>query len=409
VRKLSRLLLPLLILGAGITVFNTLKATRPEQPTATIEERVWRVAVEQARLQTLSPQLVLYGRVETPDLLKVAASRPARVAEVPVREGQRVAAGGLLVRLDERDFLPALHQAQARVAELQAEVESERIRHDNDLRGLEQDRKLLEIARNGVERAERLKKQRVGSDSELDETREALARQSLAVSNRERDIAAHPARLAALEARLRSARAQVAEIELDLERSRVTAPFDGVVTGVAVTVGDQVREDAVLLRFYAVADLEVRARVPAPYQSEIAAALAAGDGLAARAPAGAAEIRLRLERLSGEAQPSGVDGLFAVEEGGDALRLGQLLELRLERPPRAGVTPVPFEAVYGGERLYKLVDGRMRGVRVEPLGGWSEDGEERLLVRSPELAAGDLVVVTHMPNAVDGLRVEAVR
>jgi len=410
VRKLLKFLLPLLILSIGIAVFKTLKATRPERPAARIEERVWRVEVESLNLRTLAPQLVLYGRIETPDLLKAAASRPARVAEVAVREGQRVAAGALLVKLDERDFLPQLRQAQAQVAELEAQIESERIRHDNDVHALEQERKLLELARNGVGRAQRLKKQRVGSDSDLDSAEEALARQTLAVSSRERDIADHPARMGSLMARLESARARLDEIELDLERANVTAPFDGVVTGVEVTVGDQVKQDAVLLRLYSIANLEVRARIPAPHQSEIAAALAASEPLSAETLAGGVPIRLRLERLSGEAQPSGTDALFAVEEGGEALRLGQMLELRLERPPREGVATIPFEAVYGGDRVYKLEDGRMRGIRVETIGGWLDgDGDERLLVRSEALAAGDRVVVTHMPNAIDGLRVEAVR
>jgi hypothetical protein len=30
-------------------------------------------------------------------------------------------------------------------------------------------------------------------------------------------------------------------------------------------------------------------------------------------------------------------------------------------------------------------------------------------VRSPELVAGDRIVVTHMPNAIDGLRVDAIQ
>ena len=120
-------------------------------------------------------------------------------------------------------------------------------------------------------------------------------------------------------------------------------------------------------------------------------------------------MRLRLVRLAGEAKASGVDGLFAVEGGLEQLRLGQMISLRLERPARDGIVAVPFQAVYGGDRLYTLVDGRMRGITVEPLGGWANgDGDERLLVHAPELTAGDLVVVTHMPNAVDGLRVEAV-
>ena len=68
---------------------------------------------------------------------------------------------------------------------------------------------------------------------------------------------------------------------------------------------------------------------------------------------------------------------------------------------------MPFRAVYGGDRLYKLVDGRMVGVTVDSLGGRvDDDGNEQLLVHSPELRDGDLIVTTHMPNAMDGLRVE---
>jgi len=182
-----------------------------------------------------------------------------------------------------------------------------------------------------------------------------------------------------------------------------------VVSGVEVTAGDQVKQDAVLLQLYSLHRLEVRARIPAPFQEEIGVALAAGTRLRASADLGDSRIPLRLDRLAGEAQPSGVDGLFAVEDGFDLLRLGQMLSLRLVRPPRSDTVALPFQAVYGGGRIYKLVDGRMRGIQVESLGGIDDGNGERLLVRSGELGAGDEVVVTHMPNAIDGLRVEAIR
>lgn len=466
--KLLKLLLPLLILALAIGVFAYLRATRPQKPVAASEERVWRVAVEPARPGRLAPQLVLYGRVETPDLLKVAAAGPARVAEVAVRDGQRVAAGDLLVHLDDRDFLPALRQAEAAVAELEALVQSEILRHARDLTALEQERKLLDLAQAGVERAERLKTQRAGSDADLDAAEQAVAQQRLAVNQRERDLADHPARLAALEARLASARAKVADIALDLERSVVRAPFAGLVAGVEVTTGDQVKADAQLLRLYALADLEVRARIPAPYQAEIGTALAAGEDLRAWADLGglATPLPLRLERLAGEAQASGADGLFRVFAGAEALRLGQVVELRLERPAREGLVAVPAAAVQGGNRLYRVEAGRLRGLPVEVVGTWlptatarapapettiaepgpsgnamagtgaaadadagqgaSVDGnagwgapaalaptagsgeEERLLVHSPALRKGDAILVTPLPNALEGLRVEVV-
>jgi HlyD family secretion protein len=403
-------LVPFLIVAGGLVAFKHLKDTRPVQEAAKVQERVWQVEVERVAPGLLAPELALYGRVETPDLLKMAASGQARVAEVAARDGDRVGKGQLLVRLDERDFLPALHQAQAEVAELRAEIESEKNRFESDRKALEQDQQLLAIANDGVERARRLTKQRVGSETDLDKAEETLARQALALNDREKSIDDHPARLAALEARLKRAQARLADIQLDFERAEVRAPFAGVVTGVEVTAGDQVKQDAVLLQLYSPDRLEVRARIPAPFQEEIGVALAAGTQLEASADLDDTRIPLRLDRLAGEAQPSGVDGLFAVEDGFDLLRLGQMLSLRLVRPPRSDAVALPFQAVYGGGRIYKLVDGRMRGIQVESLGGIDDgNGGERLLVRSPELGTGDEVVVTHMPNAIDGLRVEAIR
>jgi HlyD family secretion protein len=188
----------------------------------------------------------------------------------------------------------------------------------------------------------------------------------------------------------------------------VRAPFDGIITGVEVSVGDQVAKGAVLVTLFALDGVEVRARVPAPYQAELVQALADAGTLSAETRLGDLGLELALERISGEADPSGVDGLFRVVGDPTTLRLGQTLALRLQRPARDNVVAVPFRAVYGGGRIYKLVDGRMQGVDVESLGELASNGtaDERLLVRSPEIKRGDLIVTTHMPNAIEGLRVE---
>lgn len=407
-RKFFKIILPVLVLAIGFTIFRGLQATRPEQPPPEIRERVWRVAVTAAEPRDLAPELTLYGRVQTPDLLRIAASAQARVAAVPVRDGERVAAGDLLVQLDERDLLPPLRRVEAEIAELEAEIESERNRRETDRLALVEEEKLLAIARNALARANRLESQRLASDAEVDAAEETLARQALAVSAREMTINDHPARLAALEARLQQATQERATLALDYERSRVEAPYDGIVTGVEVTVGDQVGRDDVLLRLYSLDSIEIRARIPAPYSPEVRQALANGP-LEAHIERGGEQIALRLVRLAGQAHPSGVDGIFVIDGRTDALRLGQLVTIRLELVARSDVVVLPFAAVYDGQRIYELVDGRMLGVRVETLGSVRKaDGTDGLLVRSPEIAAGDSIIVTHMPNAVEGLRVEAV-
>jgi len=409
VRRIAKFLLPVLILAAAIGIFRILKATKPEQEPPRVSERVWRVEVERIEPRRLAPELTLYGRVETPDLLKATASAAAWVTEVAVRDGDRVAAGDLLVRLDQRDFVPRIAQVEAEIADLKAQIDSEQNRVQTDRLALEQEKRLLELARASVERQERLKTQKVGAEQALDEAKQALAMQALGVSKREMGIADHPARLRALKARLDSAEARLTQLKLEYDRATMRAPYDGIVTGVEVTEGDQVAKGAVLARMYALESLEVRARIPAPYQDELIAALSGGEPLTARARMGGRTVDLVLERLAGEADPSGVDALFRVAGDPLALRLGQMLTLRLARPAREEAVPVPFPAVYGGDRLYVVEDGRMRGVDVEELGGSvGPDGVERLLVSSPQLSAGDLVVTTHMPNAMDGLRVEVI-
>ncbi len=408
-KRLIAVLLPLLILGVGFGTFQYLKQTRPERPPAAITERVWRVAAETVEPRRLAPSLELYGRVQTPDLLRAAASAPARVARVLVREGERVEPGQLLIELDQRDFGLRLAQALAQIDELAAQLESDRIRHRTDLAALEHEQTLLALAEDGVKRALQLTQQRAGSQTDLDAAEQERARQSLAVSNREMSIADFPARQRALESRLAGAQARFDEIALEQERSRVLAPYAAIIASVSVTAGDQVRKDDVLLTLYALDSLEVRARIPAPFQAELSTALQTEGQLPAVATVGEHQLRLTLERLAGEASASGIDGLLAVEDEAGLLRAGQMIALRLDRPARDAAVAVPFGAVYGGDRVYKYEDGRMKGVTVRSLGGWlTADGEERLLVQASELAAGDRLIVTHMPNAIDGLRVELV-
>ncbi len=398
----------MMVLALGIGAFHVLKHTKSVQAPPAVQERIWRVEAERASPSRLAPELTLYGRVETADLLRAAASAPAWVTEVAVRDGDRVAAGDMLVRLDDRDFLPRIEQARAQIAELEAQIDSERNRYETDRLALEQERRLLELARDAVARQERLKRQRVGAEQALDEAEQAAVQQALAVSNREMSLADHPTRLRGLQARLASNRARLEELELEYERATIRAPYDGMVTGVDVTAGDQVARGEVLVRMFALDSLQVRARIPAPYQAELVAALREQGQLPAIAEPGDRALTLVLDRIAGEAGPSGVDGLFHVSGDPFALRLGQMLTLRLERPARDDVVAVPFRAVYGGGRIYKLEGGRMVGVDVATLGERRSgaDAQARLLVRSPELRRGDLIVTTHMPNAIDGLRVE---
>lgn len=400
-----RKILPLLIVLAGIAVFALLKATRPEPAAVTATERSWRVAVQEVELATRVPVLALYGEVAAPDQQRITATLAGRVAEKSVSDGVRVHKGDLLLALDEADIGPAMDQARSQVADLEAQVRSEDVRYQNDQKALKSEKAILENARRQHERVRSLVDRNLASRENLEAATDGLARAELTVTSRERAIDEHPARLQSLEAKLTQARANLASVELDSDRARVRAPFEGVVTDVQVAVGDQVSPNQALFTLYPLAGLEVRARVPQVFQAELMAALERGEKLMAQSDDGQP---FRLARFAGLSDAAGTEAVLELQGEPGALRPGALRALTLERPARDNTIAVPFSTIYGADSVYIMTDdNRMQRVPVQRIGeALSENGERRLLIASDQLRPGMRLITTHLPNAITGLKVE---
>ena len=386
-------LLPFVILAVAIGGFMLLKATRPVPPAITPQERVWHIETLTVQPADLRPTLTLYGRIETPDRVRASSPVSGRVLEVLVRDGERVEAGQVLARLDPRDLEPRLTQARA-------DVEREKVRYKSDQAALAQERRLLSLAADGLKRAEQIQAQKLGSQASTDAAREQYARAQLAVTLREQALAEHPARLAQLESRL-------AEAQRDATRGEITAPFAARIGAVEVAAGDQVQPNQTLLTLYPSNAIYLRAKVPATQSEELRAALLRGEELIATADFGGKTLRARLERLSGEADARGVDALLRLDDP-TGVPTGAFVNALLERPLALDVIALPFSALHGGDRIYLVRDGRLQGVTVQRVGELRVDGESRVLLRSNQIAPGDTVMTTHLPNAIDGLAVTGI-
>ncbi|MFN3986167.1 MAG: efflux RND transporter periplasmic adaptor subunit [Rhodocyclaceae bacterium] len=388
-----RRLLALVILAAAIGGFLWLKASRPVPPPVEPRERVWRIAAETFSPEALSPTLTLYGRIEAPDRVRSAAPVAGRIDELRVRDGDRVSAGQVLLRMDERDLQPRLAQARA-------EVERERIRARADRDALVQERTLLQLAETKLARFDRLTSARLGTETAADQAREEVSRARLAVTLREQAIAEHPARLVQLESRLE-------EAERDAARGEVTAPFDARVGKVEVAAGDQVQAGQTLLALYPSGELYLRARLPVVHVTELRDALARGERLPARLTFGGLRLEATLVRIAGEADARGVEVLLRLDDDA-TVPVGAFVDAELQRPRAEGVLALPFAALHGGDRVYQVIDGRLRAREVERIGERRDHGEPRMIVRVRDFSADAPLMVTHLPNAIDGLAVAVV-
>jgi HlyD family secretion protein len=186
----------------------------------------------------------------------------------------------------------------------------------------------------------------------------------------------------------------------------VIAPFNAIISSTPVSIGDRVSTGQTLVSLYPINGLEIRAHVPARYVNSIQQAITAGEQHYALVSTASGILQLQLIRLAGEAEASGIDAFFRSGDSSHDFRPGSLLSLNFGLPEQSELVAIPYQAIYGDSRVYLLKQGRLVAVNVESVGQYLKpDGSAALLIRSNKISENDQIVVTHLPNAVDGLKV----
>jgi len=406
-RSQAKFLLPILVLLIAAAIYFSLVNSKTEREKPALSEKVWQVEVITAQKQELSPSITLYGRIESPEQLKAAAPGGGIVEKVFVRNGASVTQGQALVTMDRRDFAASLLQAEADLRDIDNQIAELKVSHQSNLASLNTERELVVLANAEVKRLTELKKQNLSADTAINAARSESARRQLAVTSRELDVDSYPARLQIRQARHDRGKAELDQARLAMARSEIVAPFDAIISEVAVAAGDRVSLGQILISLFPIDDLEIRAHLPINYLDSVRQALANGQELYASVTNRKIPGRFQIRRLAGEAEATGIDVYFAIDAVAGQLRPGDLLPLSLELPAEKGIIGVPYQAIYGNSRVYRVVEDRLQAVDVTSIGqARTADNLVLVLVRSDVIEPGDLIAVTHLPNAVSGLKVK---
>jgi len=416
-------LLPTLILVIAALIIAALIATKPQPPKKESTEKAWLVSSEHLAFTSVSPNISLLGHVESPFDSKLSAAINSDVLSVPVRDGQIVSQGQVLITLDAREIKLTIAQRQADIDELEAQIIAENNRFNSDTNSLVEEQQLLDIAAQSVKRQLKLQKSKLGSQERVDLAETLRAQKSLSVNARKLNIADHPSRLKQLNARLNRAQTLLSDAMIDAERAQITAPFDGVITAVSVAPGERVQVGKTLISLYDRKNIEVRAQLPNRYVSLVKASLAQGELIQAKTKSYGNISQLQLERLSGQANQGtgGIDALFTpanealfqpselqtTETLSSALILNSTLKIHVTLPPLQNVATLPLSAIYGSNRVYRIEGERLQSIDVMILGKQlsSTDAQDRVIIQSTALKDGDIIATTQLPNAISGLKV----
>ncbi|TVR00058.1 MAG: efflux RND transporter periplasmic adaptor subunit [Spirochaetaceae bacterium] len=357
-----------IVRGGGVTaalgaILLLLSATGP-QPG---EQQPVRAAAPIVRVTEVSIAanggvFLFPARVRSTEQAAIAFTVGGRIEERVVRNGETVAAGQLLARIDDEPYRISLQNALALVA--QAEVERAQLVRDLD-------------------RARRL-----GSAVTAEE-------------NEQRATA-----VAAVDARLRSAQAGARAAERALEETRLTAPFDAVVTGILADAGSVVSPGSPVVSLSS-RTRWVETEVRAPFSFVMS--LSIGSAVSITAPDGF-EVEGRVVAVAAHSDAG--TGLFPVtvviENPPPGLVSGVSVDVALVATVPPDAVRVPTSAVAtanGGDSVVVVIrDRTVHRVPVRTVGATHEG-----LLVTGELSAGESVVVGGRFGLADGDQVEVRR
>ena len=365
-RTLSRILIPGLLL-VSVTVAVSLVLTKPQAKTADAREVARRIDTLTVKTGSFAPTVPVFARVTTPNHADLRASVTADVSQLLALEGSIVEPGQVIMLLDDREAELEVKQRQADLQEAQSQIDAELLRHENEL---------YVIRNDEGERARH---------------------------NREKIIKSHEIRLQGLRAKKLRATSALELAQLDLERTRIKAPFSGYITNVHVSVGDRVRPGDQLIELFDRDAIELTGSLPARYIPSIQSAL--------KIEVNGQTVKARLSRLSGEVNSGsgGIDAIFSLTEQTDFLQLGRSLKLDLNLPAVDNALIIPNTALYGMDTVYKIVGQRLKTTPVTRQGDYSDQGPiAKSLVVSADIQDGDIIMTTQLPNAVENLLVKPV-
>lgn len=402
--RVRTVLIPFAIIGFAIVMFIFFKQTKPAQPPVQLKEKVWAVETIEAKFETLSPVQTLYGKVESNAMVFAAAPVSGVVDRVWVKEGQSVKKGQPLLNLSHADLEIPLQKAQADVAEAEAQLQLQQLANRANQKRLEHELKVLELKKSTVERTQQLMAKDLASQSGLDQVKEVLAKQEYIVVGAELAVEESQLRTTQNQARLTKAKAALAQAKLNLKRGKLVAPYDARIAKVSVSEGSRVNAGASLVSYYGFNSLELRAKLPISGLNKIQSALDSKMDLQAFYQLDDQRIALALARLAGESTTSGLDAFFTLPKQLSNARPGDMLEVNLQGVELDQVVAVPYSALYGQNQVYVIKDGRLVSEIVQVLGDVMREGRLWALIR-PEFKQGTPISVTHLPNAVTGLKV----
>lgn len=373
--KKTKLILPVVVLIAGAALAAMIVASRKAPPRVERPQLGPLVEIMTASVSDVPVTVTGHGEVVAKVAVDVVPQVPGQVVKVhpALVAGGFFRAGDVLIVIDPRDYELAVERAQAAVARAQVTLEREQAE-------AEVAREEWDVLNPGQEPTSGLV------------VREPQVRQS--------------------EAELAAAVAELSAAELNLQRTRISLPFDGVVVSESTDVGQYVGTGTRLARVYGTDVVEVRVPLDSRELAWFSVPERGEEGAPVEVSAAFGGSRQvwegRVSRMEAQVDQQSrmvhvvveIRDPYKATDGRPALLPGTFVDVSIYGRALEDVVAIPRHAVREGGGVWVVEDGLLKVRDVEVL---RSDRQQTLV--SSGLAQGDQVVVSTLDAVTDGMKV----
>ncbi len=385
---------------AGIVVFQ--KYTSEDNTPAQTGKKGKALAVEVSEIEPkdVRETLIGFGTASAFREAQISSEVSGRIVErmEGLRNGSIVSEGDLLVQIDPSDYEQERLRAEAGLAQAEADLARIAVDKENLQIKLDVARAELELANQEYSRIEQLLSRGVASQADLDSQRLKKQTYERAVLDLDRQIAVCEPQTQAARALVETKKADLEKSRLNLERTKIFAPFEGIVSDMAVEVGELIRAGEPILRLVDLSRLELAVELGA---SKIDSVKLGAEAKIYMEDSVHPIAEAHVERISPKIdQRSRTFSVYLVIDNPNPesgiLRPGMFLKALIDGNFYPNAITVP-RSVFVGETLYVVENGVAEEKRPVVV---SAVGDDRLI--SEGLEPGDLIITSNLEVMFDG-------
>lgn len=412
--QVRKAVLPAIVVVAAVVGAIVLVNTKPVVELSDKVEQPWLVTAQQVKLADIQPRLRLYGEIvpgREVELRALVAGEVVAVAETFV-DGGTVHRGDMIIAVDEFDYQAKFDEMSAQLREAKARLVETQAGETSFALALKRDREMVKLHKRDVKRMQNLSKKGSASAKRLDTSRMDLVRQQKATEMRQSDLVAQAARVQQQRAVIARLAVGLRRAKRDLQRVRLTAPFDGYLADIQAQVGKRLSANDRVARLIDANRLEARVTLSdRQYGRLVSEGALSGrpveiiwqvGGQNFAYPGQLDRIGARIDSASGGVQ------VFARLDNSDStgltqpLRPGAFVAISMPDQTYRQVARLPESALYNANTVYVIQKDRLvkRSVKLVArvgndvlLAGAIKDGDRVVTTRFAEIGPGQKVEI----------------